>query len=126
MNTDRFKFRAWSIEEKKYYLDIEYTYADDYKNCSFVPNTQNVDEHYNFGGILDDPGYIVEQCTGLKDKNGKLIFEGDIVQYNGKETGTVIFRKGCFVWDWKVNDPAIYGLEEKEFEIIGNVHDKEG
>lgn len=116
----RFKFRAWSIEEKKYYLDVENTYADDYRNCSFVPNTQKIDEHYNFGGILDDPGYIVEQCTGLKDKNGRLVFEGDIVKTAIGEIGVVVFFDAQFAVIFE-ND--FYISVAKTKEIVGNIHE---
>ena len=59
MNTDRFKFRAWSIDEQKYYDEVQYAYSDDCKNCSGIPDHAG-DEHFCFGTIVDDPGYIIE------------------------------------------------------------------
>lgn len=119
----RFKFRVFYKKDKEY-LDPEY-----YEEFCMSPDGEVHIGLTDFNGIQDEfqripqSSIIIEQCTGLKDKNGKLIFEGDIVQYNGKTNGTVLFRNGCFVWDWKVNDPPIYGLDSMDLEIIGNIRE---
>lgn len=86
----------------------------------------------------------VGQYTGLKDKNDKPIYEGDIVEcvswneyFTNPATGEVMqpfrrkmyvdFRKGGF----KMVEPMPYGIEVREWdiiyngdiEIIGNIHD---
>ena len=69
----------------------------------------------------------VGQYTGLKDKNGKKVFEGDIVRKTNKGRHPEIFIaniRTCFY----TNEEVYYGpfdhfTESCEYEVIGNIHD---
>ena len=61
----------------------------------------------------------VGQFTGLTDKNGKKIFEGDILEFRRGRTHIVKFEDGAFIF----TGTAIPVRYADKFEVIGNIHD---
>ena len=94
----------------------------------------NSNEWFNLGKRAKVLTETVGQYTGLTDKNGKKIFEGDIVKhYNNSDDG---FDIGVLYWDetfsqWKRTSIGnfhhrsfTYSMSRScDYEVIGNIHD---
>lgn len=110
---DRFRFRVWYERAKQYTI---YAEANSAIVLSSLPS-----------------GAIGEQCTGLTDKNGKLVYEGDII-YSPRDGGTtkiIYFDDGlasfrAYNKDTDIRNGHQIGdgyLIELGFEVIGNIHE---
>lgn len=108
------KFRAWDIHEKKMFTNDQIII---WNNNVYANDGGKLKPDRLMGWSIDDK-YLM-QSTGLKDRNGIEIFEGDVVSWidNGiLHFGVVKFTKGMFL----VN--GVYPVSE-EMEIIGNVYE---
>ena len=61
----------------------------------------------------------VGQYTGMTDKNGKRIFEGDVISFHNGIPNVVIFENCGFVLQNTENSASF----QRQFEVIGNITD---
>ena len=112
MNNDRFRFRVWSESAKKYY-------PEDAK-IVILPNGKLIIE--TFFEKIEEDNPLVEFCTALKDKNGKLIFEGDVVRVKNKNVDYPVVVNERFISVLVFLDSP---YNPDDYEIIGNIHEEE-
>lgn len=133
----RFQFRAWDKCNKVMIDNVQDIY--DGGNFDYDVMKQDYLAHARcFGDILNDDRYITMQCTGLKDKNGKVIFEGDILKKDHREQFYVVefCKKGHFAGAFCLKNTEsgkFAGFSQESIfmpsdaprnwdEVIGNIH----
>lgn len=118
------KFRAWHKNIKEMFTVGQITLEKGI--WDYQPENRK-----NIGVCMPyQPSFILMQYTGLKDKNGKEIYEGDILRFSDVDTAIVEWNKEYASFIVKpiqdyYFDSEILGnaIENNKEEVIGNIYD---
>ena len=144
---NRFKFRIAVYERQQNNMHWEFIEYIDPSNqhwglnqCGDIISDHSYSAHYTRKNAPDSVHrvYEPEQCTGLKDKNGNLIYEGDVIQFTrnrgyftNKGDIRVVefsaFRFCGFGWRSRPENNVEFALTEsaaKQCVVIGNIHEQ--
>lgn len=112
------KFRVWDAVTKRY-VDLS-TFTITYDGKLTAVTTSEI-----MNPVLNQKNYIVEQYTGLKDKNGKEIYEGDILQIDDHILGDFVVVWHNFGWKIKrsVGYESLSVHKSEDCTVIGNIHE---
>lgn len=128
------KFRAWhkTWKEMGWIACIRYKKSGEIARLSF---RRNIYDGNIYGGLVNLDEIELMQSTGLFDKNGKEIFEGDVIAIEVDDTETPINARVSqnskigvlmfHVFEDNEDVPMVELLEDNSvaFEIIGNIYE---
>ncbi len=121
---DRFKYRVWD-QDKKLMSDVcvlTWIGIGGARGAYTLDHIELFEESHARPFV----NMILRQCTGLKDKNGKLIYEGDVL-HRESFTDWVVYWKKSGWHIYNTTNPTNYGTLEQDClesrEIIGNIYE---
>lgn len=137
-------FKAKRTDNGKWVEGIPTYPEHEIGKCYMITRVHGMDERFGYGNrgnvLLIHDAYEVDpktvcQYTGLTDKNGKNVFEGDIIIHDTKslidekrfDKGTVVFDEETAQFARTSNDEKrlfeIWKRSKDDYEVIGNIHD---
>ena len=124
------KFRLWDKQQKMM------CYDDMFRRYINIGSGELI-EHQSYGDLIEvdfvTDEYDIMQYTGLRDKNNKEIFEGDVCLVSLKYFGIkdnkskVIFKDGCFCFQYGCTDEYVKtysAWDVNTVEVIGNIYEE--